>query len=191
MTDPFNYIKENTNIIEVAQLYGITVNKYNKAICPFHSDHKPSLSFKGRYFTCFVCGAKGSVIDLVMGLFELKPIEAVKKINADFALGLDLDKKDSYSVYIADEGAHLDLHEVRDGLNKWCDQKRIEYEKAVDTAMEDLKNMNPGDDLETRAQATVEQINRLCKCINVLESGSIEERLKLYRQLKGVDNGNQ
>ena len=51
----------------VAQRLGINVKRH-KALCPFHDDHHASLSFSTRRntFCCFVCGAKGGTIDLVM-----------------------------------------------------------------------------------------------------------------------------
>ena len=52
----------------VAERLGIQVTMHHKALCPFHEDHHPSLSFSLRKNTyrCFVCGAHGDVIDLVM-----------------------------------------------------------------------------------------------------------------------------
>ena len=51
----------------VAERLGFQV-KHHKALCPFHNDHHASLSFSvGRNtYRCFVCGALGGTIDLVM-----------------------------------------------------------------------------------------------------------------------------
>ena len=51
----------------VAERLGLQV-KMHKALCPFHADNHPSLSFSVRRNTyrCFVCGASGGTIDLVM-----------------------------------------------------------------------------------------------------------------------------
>ena len=51
----------------VAERLGLTVVRH-KALCPFHDDHHASLSFSVRRntFRCFVCGAHGGTIDLVM-----------------------------------------------------------------------------------------------------------------------------
>ena len=56
-------------IEEVAQRLGLEVTRH-KALCPFHNDHHPSLSFhRGRNtFRCFVCDAHGGTIDLAMRL---------------------------------------------------------------------------------------------------------------------------
>ena len=51
----------------VAERLGLEVRQH-KALCPFHNDHHPSLSFNVRRNTyrCFVCDAHGGTIDLVM-----------------------------------------------------------------------------------------------------------------------------
>lgn len=68
MLSKFDIMKLNELPIEqVAQALGLSVNRH-KALCPFHNDSNPSLTFhrgKNRY-RCFVCDARGGVIDLVM-----------------------------------------------------------------------------------------------------------------------------
>ena len=51
----------------VAERLGFQV-KTHKCLCPFHNDHHASLSFSVRRnkYRCFVCGASGDPIDLVM-----------------------------------------------------------------------------------------------------------------------------
>ena len=49
----------------VAQRLGLTVKRH-KALCPFHDDHTPSLTFKKNKFRCWSCGASGDSISLVM-----------------------------------------------------------------------------------------------------------------------------
>jgi DNA primase len=51
----------------VAERLGLRV-RMHKSLCPFHDDSHPSLSFKvsKNTFRCFVCGASGGTIDLVM-----------------------------------------------------------------------------------------------------------------------------
>ena len=51
----------------VAERLGLRVTRH-KALCPFHDDRHPSLSFRvsKNTFRCFVCGASGGPIDLVM-----------------------------------------------------------------------------------------------------------------------------
>ena len=63
----------------VAQRLGLEVARH-KALCPFHDDSHPSLSFSVRRnsYRCFVCGASGGTIDLVMRHLNLGFREACK-----------------------------------------------------------------------------------------------------------------
>ncbi len=51
----------------VAERIGLRVSRH-KSLCPFHADHHPSMSYNRRNntFRCFVCGAHGDTIALVM-----------------------------------------------------------------------------------------------------------------------------
>ena len=51
----------------VAERLGLHVCRH-KSLCPFHDDRHPSMSYhvKRNTFRCFVCGASGGTIDLVM-----------------------------------------------------------------------------------------------------------------------------
>ena len=56
------------SIVGVAERLGLTV-KGRRCLCPFHADHHPSMSLKVKKNTyrCYVCGASGDNISLVMG----------------------------------------------------------------------------------------------------------------------------
>ena len=63
-------ILEATDIVDVVGEF-VNLRKAGvnyKGLCPFHDDHHASLSFKvsKNAFRCFVCGASGGPIDLVM-----------------------------------------------------------------------------------------------------------------------------
>lgn len=82
----FAQIKNVLDITEVAENYGINVINGKYALCPFHNDTHPSMSFKGDICTCFVCNETFDCISLVSKLFHLTPIESIKKLNRDFGL---------------------------------------------------------------------------------------------------------
>ena len=86
----FDVVREETNIVTAARFYGMAVDRHGRSLCPFHSDHHPSLSFKDNRFTCFACGARGSVIDLVMQIFHISPLEAAVKLQEDFNLKVEV-----------------------------------------------------------------------------------------------------
>ena len=84
----FEDVKRQLNIRQVVEFYGYKVNRANQFICPFHNDHKPSASIKNDYFNCFVCGAGGDLITFTAKLHGLSNINACKKLDQDFHLGL-------------------------------------------------------------------------------------------------------
>ena len=63
----------------VAERLGLQVS-HHKALCPFHEDHHPSMSFSVRRntFRCFVCGASGGPIDLVMKYLDKDFLDACR-----------------------------------------------------------------------------------------------------------------
>ena len=71
---------------EAAEHYGLTVNRYGMALCPFHDDHNPSMKLDDR-FRCFGCGEDGDVIDFTAKLFQLTLREAAEKLIEDFSDG--------------------------------------------------------------------------------------------------------
>lgn len=88
----FAQVKSSVSIMDAAQRYGLTINRYKKAICPYHNDSKPSLSFKNERFKCFSCGASGDVIDLVSCLTNSEPLVAVQELSDAYHLGIDVSK---------------------------------------------------------------------------------------------------
>lgn len=87
----YEIIRNTLDIEDVAERYGMDIRR-GKACCPFHSDRTPSLSFKNGRFRCFGCGESGDAVDLVAKLYGISLHEAAARINADYNLGIDLDK---------------------------------------------------------------------------------------------------
>ncbi|WP_456028934.1 CHC2 zinc finger domain-containing protein [Ruminococcus sp.] len=88
----FDDIKELVDVPTAARSYGVEVHRGNMALYPFHRERHPSCKLYEDHYYCFGCQAHGDVIRLVQELFGLSAIEAVKQLNSDFALGLDVDK---------------------------------------------------------------------------------------------------
>ena len=85
----FEIVKENVNLREAAELYGIDVNRYGYALRPFHNARNPSLCVADDHYYCCACGEHGDVIDFVGRLFQLSPYDAARKLMADFHLSPD------------------------------------------------------------------------------------------------------
>jgi len=74
-------VREQTDILEVIRQC-ISLDRHNKALCPFHDEKTPSFSVnpKGQYFYCFGCGVGGDVFKF-LELYENKPfIEVLREI---------------------------------------------------------------------------------------------------------------
>ena len=78
-------------IEQVAEALGLQVS-HHKALCPFHQDNHPSLTFhrgKNRY-RCFVCDAHGGTIDLVMKYLNKNFLEACRWLSEEHSLPVTL-----------------------------------------------------------------------------------------------------
>ena len=82
----FKSVKSLVTAREAAEHYGLTVNRYGMALCPFHDDHNPSMKLDER-FHCFGCGEDGDVIDFTAKFFNLSLPEAAEKLIDDFGNG--------------------------------------------------------------------------------------------------------
>ena len=86
----FEIVKYGVGCREAAERYGVEVNHYGMALCPFHNDRHPSLYVADDHYHCFACGEHGDVIDFAAKLFGLPLYEAAQKLAADFHLTPDL-----------------------------------------------------------------------------------------------------
>lgn len=117
MTVYADTIKRAISMRDVAEYYGFAVDRRtNKILCPFHDDHNKSMHiYTGdRGYHCFSCGTGGDVIDFMERYFNLGFIDACKKLNEDFNLGLPI-------------GEHLDR------------KKRKEIEEKSRRRLEELR----------------------------------------------------
>lgn len=86
----FTEVKGLVNVLDVCAAYATRLDKRNRALCPLHSEDTPSFVAypKTNSFYCFGCCIGGDVISLVGQLFGLAPLDAVRKLDGDFHLGL-------------------------------------------------------------------------------------------------------
>ena len=92
-TDIFEEVKNRLDISDVAEYYGLELDRHGKCCCPFHTEKTPSFQIypKSQSFYCFGCGVGGDTIAFVQKFLNLQsPIQAAKRLNGDFALGLNL-----------------------------------------------------------------------------------------------------
>ena len=87
---------ESTPIEDVAERLGIRVERH-KALCPFHDDSRPSLTFntyRNRY-RCYVCDAHGGAIDLVRNMRNCGFLEACNWLDGTSSIVADVIRRSS------------------------------------------------------------------------------------------------
>ena len=91
--DAAETIKQSISMLDICHQYGIQVNRAGFACCPFHGEKTGSMKIYpgNKGWHCFGCHQGGDVISFVCQYFGLDFVSAVKKLNDDFNLGLQLD----------------------------------------------------------------------------------------------------
>ena len=87
----FKEIKDTVPVPAAAEHYGLAVRN-GMTQCIFHDDRNPSMKLYDDHFYCFGCTEHGDVISLTARLFSFTPLEAAKKLCADFGIFCNMDK---------------------------------------------------------------------------------------------------
>ncbi len=82
----FELVRAKISPKTAAEFYGLNVDRSNRACCPFHNDHHPSMKLNPDYFYCFACHESGDVTRLTAQLLGLSQYEAAQKLVTDFQL---------------------------------------------------------------------------------------------------------
>lgn len=179
----FQQTKSLLDIISVSEKYGINVINGTKALCPFHNDTNPSMSFKDDICTCWVCNETFDCIGLVSKLFNLTPFESVKKLNNDFKLGLrigqpipqeEIKKLEQENELLQlfdkwEKNSFIILTDYLDLLNNWKQQ----YSPTKDNFLKD--NIN---EKYLEACHNFDYIDYLT---DVFISGTYKDKVELYK----------
>ena len=133
-------IKSMVSMPEMMEHYGFSLNRSGFCKCPFHSERSASFkSYPGqRGYYCFGCHESGSVIDFVMKFFGLSFVDAIKKINEDFSLGLPIGEK-------LDRRKQLEMNRQAFMRKRVLDTKKEEQERlenAYWTAFDEWKRLD-------------------------------------------------
>jgi DNA primase len=101
--DVFKVANNTVKMEDVLYKYSkVKINRAGKCSCPFHEDRHPSFKVykSSNSFYCFSCGVGGDAIKFVSLLYQVKSLDALKKIDDDFCLELfkeaDKEKKREY-----------------------------------------------------------------------------------------------
>ncbi len=171
----FETVKNSINLREAAQLYGIEVNRYGMALCPFHNDRHPSLYIADDHYYCFACGEHGDVIDFVSRLFQLSLYDAALKLIADFHL--DPDKPPTMAV--------LQTKRIRTEAQKFRAQERLcffvlsEYRDRLQEWKKTYAPCAPNEPIHDRFAEACHKLDYVEYLLDVLSFGDSHERREI------------
>ena len=174
----FEIVKENINLREAAELYGIDVNRYGKALCPFHNDRHPSLYVADDHYHCFACGEHGDVIDFVSKLFLLSLYDAAQKLAADFHLSPDKPPSAAalHAKRIRTEAQQLKANE------RLCFSVLSDYARVLRDWKVQYAPQSPAEAPDERFVEACHKLDEVEYYLDILTSGNSYERSEVIHQ---------
>ena len=178
MTDVFRECRERVSAQDAARHYGVQLDRRGWALCPFHADKYPSMSFQAGRYHCWVCDLQGDSIDLTCRLFGLEPIDAVRRLNVDFCLGLPLDRKPTPA---ETKAAHrraevVETHRRFEGWRESFILKLCAAYRVAHMALKRGTELNEQEALAVKWQVVFEY------WADTLENGSPSDQAQIYRE---------
>ena len=183
----YDDVKSLVPVREAAEMYGYSPNRSGFICCPFHGERTPSLKlYDGdRGFYCFGCGKGGSVVDFVGELFGLSPLDAVRKLNDDFRLGLPLDGGPSDRQTAIEVQQRKRAVETMRLFDDWRERTTNELSAAYRTGWMALRDRPPEKWTEGDA-AAVRLLPVLEAWADVLAGDDFDEIVAVFREREKV-----
>lgn len=177
MESIFDAVKVAVTLPDAARAYGYTPNRSGFIRCPFHQERTPSMKLYDRRFHCFGCGAHGTVIDFVGGLFSLTPLEAARKINEDFRLRLN-DRPPDWT----EQDRPRQLQEARDLFEGWKETMLNRLDSAIRIAnLANYDELTDGEALALRYREALEY------WAGILAHAPLDKQMDVFRDREGVE----
>lgn len=178
----FRAVRERVPAEDAAHLYGLEFDRRGWAVCPFHKDKHPSISFKGGRFRCWACGANGDSLDFTARLFDLDSVKAALKLDADFHLGpsrearADPEAQQREQERRATAAAHKQFENWRERMMNTLN--RIYYIAHI--------ALQAGPPWERQQELAILYRARTEYLSDLLEAGSPEDQAHIYRERRAA-----
>lgn len=181
MTDIFREVRERVSAQDAARHYGLTFDRRGWALCPFHNDKHPSMSFRNGRFRCWVCDVGGDSIDFTARLLGLDAMGAVERLNADFCLALPLHRKPTRAEAKAAR-RRMEVAEAHRAFEEW----RNDFINRLNAAYReghlllkdgpDMEHLTEGQTVAIQRHETFEYWS------DSLSHGTPEEQAQIYKE---------
>ena len=181
--DLFRRCREAVSAKDAARHYGLRIDRSGRALCPFHDDHRPSMSFHKGRFQCWSCGASGNAIDMTMKLLGVDALSAARRLDADFHLGLPLDRPLS-AAERAQAARREKVEDTRRRFDEWRNSMLRDLCAAFRVGHVALKS---GRELTDAEALAVMWMAALEYWENMLESKELSDQMQVFRDRQGVE----
>ena len=191
MTDVFSEVRQLVSAPDAAERYGFHPNLAGYTSCPFHHEKTASMKLYpgGGGFYCFGCQAGGSVIDFVGKLFDLSPLDAVRKLNEDFHLALPVDKPPDETAQ-AEIQRRKELSDTYSLFERWRNDMIQRLNACFRAGHLALKNLTGPEDFDrlTDAQAlAIRSMSYIEFTSDVLSGGTMAEMMEIFREREAIE----
>ena len=173
----FETVKAAVTPRMAAERYGLPIQQGSMVCCPFHADRTPSMKLNEDYFYCFGCGASGDVIALTAQLFNLPPVEAAKKLAADFGIA---GQKPSIL-------AKLQRGKSQAEAERRCFRVLGDYLQILQDWKENCAPQSPEDAIDPRYAEACHMLERIENMLDILACGTPQERAEVVADLQKDD----
>ena len=173
----FDTVKATVHPHMAAERYGLPIQQGSMVCCPFHADRTPSMKLNEDYFYCFGCGAHGDVIALTAQLFNLPPVEAAKKLAADFGI---TGQKPSIL-------AKLQHGKSQAEAERRCFRVLGDYLQILQDWKAHCAPQSPEDGIDPRYAEACHMLERIENMLDILACGTPQERAEVVADLQKDD----
>ena len=174
----FEIVKYGVSCREAAERYGVEVNHYGMALCPFHNDRHPSLYVADDHYHCFACGEHGDVIDFVSKLFRLSLYDAAQQVAADFHLTPD---KPPSAAALHAKRVQTEAQQLREN-ERLCFSVLSDYASVLRDWKVRYAPKSPADPIHLRFVETCHELDRTEYYLDILCAGDSYERAEGIQQ---------
>ena len=174
----FEIVKYGVSCREAAERYGVEVNHYGMALCPFHNDRHPSLYVADDHYHCFACGEHGDVIDFAAKLFGLPLYEAAQRLAADFQLTPD---KPPSAAALSAKRIRTEAQQLREN-ERLCFSVLSDYARVLRDWKVQYAPQSPAEAPDERFVEACHKLDETEYYLDILAFGDSYERAEVIRQ---------
>ena len=186
MIDVFREVRERVTAEDAGRHYGLQFDRRGWALCPFHHDRHPSMSFKNGRFRCWVCDVGGDSIDFTARLLGLDAMGAVRRLNEDFRLALPLDRQPTP----AEQEAARRRQKIAE-LHKQFERWRIGFINRLNAAYREghlaLKDCQDLDKLTVQETLAIKMQANFENWADCLSNGTPETQMQIFQERREIE----